>query len=391
MGILSGHGAYNLNCKVLSRLALISTKNEWGASCTAKEVTTKIPKTKEGTQKLFEIKKEETIRKPMEIKKIAIFDSRKTPFLEEKHIWNINQALPGVEAVHSFEVKDLMEKASDADVLIAFPFFPPELVDYCKGAPNLKLVHSVIAGIDGFINSDIRNLPARITSTKGIHGYPMADHTLAFIFSFLRNFPVFFQAKLDRKYVNEAGNDCDETFEKTVGVIGVGNIGIHIAKKCKLLGMRVLGLKRTPIESEWLDKCYSNDQLDELMKESDFIVVVVPSTPDTKKLIGERELRLMKKTAYFINVARGDVIDEEALIKVLEEKEIAGAGLDVYVEEPLPADSKLWDLPNVILTPHLAARSPYYNDRCNKVTIENLLRFSRDEKLLYEADKVRGY
>jgi phosphoglycerate dehydrogenase-like enzyme len=325
------------------------------------------------------------------VKKIAIHDFKGTPFFEKKHIKNIKNALPEVEIVYSFEVKDLMENALDADVLIAFPFFPPELVDYCKKAKNLKLIHSVIAGIDGFVKSEIRDLPIRITSTKGIHGYPIADHTLAYIFAFLRNFPVFFQAKLNKKYLNEAGYGCDETFEKTVGIIGTGNIGLYIAKKCKLLGFKVLGLKRTPIESEWLDTCYSNDQIDKLLEESDFVVIAIPSTPDTKKLIGEKELDMMKRSAYLINIARGDVVDEEALIKALEEKAIAGAGLDVYAEEPLPAESKLWDLPNVIMTPHIAARSPYYNDRCNKVTIENLLRFARGEELLFEADKNRGY
>lgn len=328
---------------------------------------------------------------PNIVKKIAIHDFKGTPFFEERHIQNIKNALPNVEVVYSFEAKDLMDNALDADVLIAFPYCAPELEDYCKKAKNLKLIHSVIAGIDGFINSEIKDLPVRITCTKGIHGYPIADHTLAFIFAFLRNLHGFFQAKLNREYLNEAGYKCDETFEKTVGIIGTGNIGMYIAKKCKLIGFRVLGLKRTPVESEWLDVCYSDKEMDKLLQESDFVVIAIPSTPDTEKLIGEKELGMMKKSAYLINIARGAVIDEEALIKALEENTIAGAGLDVYSEEPLPADSKLWDLPNVIMTPHIAARSPYYNDRCNEVTIENLLRFNRVEELLFEADKNKGY
>ncbi|WP_338825345.1 Glyoxylate/hydroxypyruvate reductase B [Moorella humiferrea] len=327
----------------------------------------------------------------MQIKKIAIFDYEASPFFNENHIKSIQEALPGVEIIYAIKEKELRAKTTDADVLITWPFITEEMVEFCKGAPSLKWIHSIISGVEGLMNSEIRNLDIRITSTKGIHGFPMAEHVLAYIFSFLRALPVFFRSQLKKEWNDEAHVLCDETINKTVGIIGLGNIGMHIAKKCKLLGFRVVALKRTPIQSEWVDKCYSAVEIDQLLKESDFVIVTVPYTPQTHHLIGEKELRMMKKTAYFINVARGGVVDQEALIKVLQENTIAGAGLDVFAEEPLPSDNPLWDLPNVILTPHIAARSPYYMDRAIKVVIENLLRFSRDEELLFEVDKVRGY
>jgi phosphoglycerate dehydrogenase-like enzyme len=183
---------------------------------------------------------------------------------------------------------------------------------------------------------------------------------------------------------------CDESFNKTIGIIGLGSIGMDIAEKCKKLGMRVVGLKRNPVESEWIDQCYSNNGLEKLLNESDFVVIATPLTTDTIKMIGEKELKCMKKTAVLINIARGGIVDEEALQRALEEKVIAGAGLDVTDPEPLPQDSPLWDMPNVIITPHIAAHSPYYMDRA-EVIKRNMERFTKDQELLYEVDKNRGY
>lgn len=326
----------------------------------------------------------------MNISKIAILDNKPRPFIQEHHIARIKQVIPGVEVIYAAEAGELMAKTADADVLVTFPYVAG-IADFCQHAPGLKWVHGVVSGVDGFMKPEIKDLNIRITSTKGIHGMPIADHVLAYIFSFLRSFSQFKEYQRNKVWGEAIYSSCDETFNKTVGIIGVGNIGLYLAKKCKLLDFRVVGLKRNPIESEWLDKCYANAEIEEFLGECDFVVAVVPLTSETKNMIGERELRMMKNSAFLINVARGGVIDEQALIDALQNNVIAGAGLDVFSQEPLPSSSPLWDMPNVILTPHSAAQSPFYNDRANEVLIENLLRYYNDQELLFEVDKSRGW
>ena len=328
----------------------------------------------------------------MKIEKIAILDIEDLSLVKPKHIEEIAAALPGPEIYLAHSSEELAAKTDDANVLITWPFVDRKLVEFCKTAPSLKWVHAFTTGIDGIVQSELGNLDIRITSTKGIHGDPLSDHVLAFIFSFLRTLPFLRNCQAQREWVHDRKRiTADESFDKTVGIVGLGSIGTQIARKCKLLGMRVIATKRSPADSEWVDECWGSDGLDRLLEESDFVVLIVPLTPDTTGLIGEKQLRTMKKSAYLINVARGGVVDEAALIRALNENVIAGAGLDVFTVTPLPADNPLWDLPNVIITPHMAAQSPYYLDRAIKVIIANLLRFSSGENLLYEADKHRGY
>lgn len=326
----------------------------------------------------------------MKIRKIAVLDNKPRPFIQEQHIARMKEAIPGVEVVYAAEAHELIAKTADADVLVTFPYVAG-IADFCMHAASLKWVHGVVSGVDGFMKPGIRDMNIRITSTKGIHGMPIADQVLAYIFSFLRALPQFKEHQRHKVWDEAVYSLCDETFNKTVGIIGVGNIGLYLAEKCKLLGFRVVGLKRNPITSEWLERCYANREIAEFLQECDFVVAVVPLTAETRNMIGERELRMMKSSAFLINVARGGVIDEEALIRALQNKVIAGAGLDVFAQEPLPSSSPLWDLPNVILTPHSAAQSPFYNDRANEVFIENLLRYSNDQELLFEVDKSRGW
>ncbi|HVJ48241.1 D-2-hydroxyacid dehydrogenase [Desulfitobacterium sp.] len=326
----------------------------------------------------------------MNISKIAILDYKNRPFIEEHHIKGIKEVVPAVEVVYALSANELLHKAPDADILVTYPYVEG-VIDYCKNAKNLKLIHSVISGVDILVNSEIRDMDIRITSTKGIHGFPMADHVLAYIYSFLRALPVFGQSQRNKEWNEAAQALCDETFGKTVGIIGLGKIGEYIAKKCKLLDFRVIALKRTPVQNQWIDKCYSTSETEQFMKEADFVVAIIPLTSETKNMIGEKEFGMMKKSAYFINIARGGIVDEVALVNALKAKEIAGAGLDVFVNEPLQKDSPLWDMPNVILTPHAAAQSPFYNDRAFKVLIENLQRYIRGEELLFESERSRSW
>jgi phosphoglycerate dehydrogenase-like enzyme len=181
---------------------------------------------------------------------------------------------------------------------------------------------------------------------------------------------------------------------QTVGILGLGVIGKEIARLCNAFGMRVLGIHRSFQADEKIanvDAIYTLEQLPQLLAESDFLVIAMPLTQETKGMIGEKELRSMKATSCLINVARGAIVDEGVLIRALEEKWIAGAGLDVFITEPLPPDSRFYALPNVIYSPHISGEMPDYDLRATEVFCENLKRYIQGEPFLHEVDKVKGY
>ncbi len=185
-----------------------------------------------------------------------------------------------------------------------------------------------------------------------------------------------------------------ELVDQTVGIIGLGHIGRRVAQLARAFGMHVLATRRTVSNGEKdpdVDQLYPMEQLQELLRLSDYVVLAVPLTQETEKLMGEAELRVMPRNAYLVNVARGRVVDEEALIRALQERWIAGAGLDVTEEEPLPANSPLYSMPNVILTPHISGLSAHYDKRLTALFAENLQRYRSGQPLRNRYDPGRGY
>jgi len=183
---------------------------------------------------------------------------------------------------------------------------------------------------------------------------------------------------------------------QTLGVVGMGNIGRRIARLGRAFGMRVIGVRRSfasagAAQDPDLDRSYAPGELHELLGQADYLVLAVPLTAKTERLMGEAELRAMKANAYLINIARGRVIDEPALIKALREGWIAGAGLDVAETEPLPSNNPLYSMPNVILTPHVAGLSVHYERRLAELFAENLRRYRAKEPLNNLFDPTRGY
>jgi D-2-hydroxyacid dehydrogenase (NADP+) len=179
---------------------------------------------------------------------------------------------------------------------------------------------------------------------------------------------------------------------QTIGIVGFGKIGQEVARLAEAFRMRVVALRRDPSRGGPPGVAlWPPDRLGDLLECSDFVVVAVPLTDETSRLIGEEALRRMKRTAYLINVARGKIVDESALVRALEERWIAGAALDVFEHEPLPAESRLWRLPNVIITFHIAGTTPRYWERVTDVFGENLRRFLAGEELENRVDKERGY
>jgi D-2-hydroxyacid dehydrogenase (NADP+) len=182
--------------------------------------------------------------------------------------------------------------------------------------------------------------------------------------------------------------------DQTAGIIGLGMIGREIARLCKAFDMKVIGICRSGGPERVFpeaDRVYYREELPELLSASDFVVLAVPLTNETRGMIGEKELRGMKPGAYLINVARGAIVDERALVRALEEGWIAGAGLDVFVKEPLPPESRFYELPNVIFSPHISGDMSDYEWRATDVFCENLRRYLAGEPFLHEVDKEKGY
>jgi phosphoglycerate dehydrogenase-like enzyme len=266
--------------------------------------------------------------------------------------------------------------------------FPDDMI---ARAPGLKWIQVFLAGIDGFKTKGL--IPDNIvfTKTTGIQGAAMAETVITRMLMFAKNMPAYFENKLEKSWKR---SDSITLSGKTLGILGLGNVGKELARLAKAFGMKVIANRRSVIEegqAENVDRLLPSDKLHQLLKESDFVALTLPLTPDTQKLIGTKEFETMKPGAYIINISRGQIIDEPALIEALESRQIAGAGLDVFKVEPLPPQSKLWDMPNVIISPHVAASMDGYAELATGLFCKNLKRYIHGEELLNVVDKQTGY
>lgn len=267
-------------------------------------------------------------------------------------------------------------------------------------APNLRWLQYPGAGVDGLRTSGLLDAQSRVivTTATGIHAVTISEYVFGSMLMFNWNWSQMVRLQDGHLWAKSAGwynLGGRELAGQTLGVVGLGSIGRRIAQVGRALGMRVLGVRRSFIDEEKtdpdLDQCYSPQHLHALLAQSDYVVLSVPLTPETEHLIGEAELRAMKPNTYLVNIARGRVIDEQALVRALSEGWIAGAGLDVTEIEPLPSDSPLYGMPNVILTPHIAGVSIYYEKRLAELFASNLRCYRAGEPLVNRFDPIRGY
>jgi D-2-hydroxyacid dehydrogenase (NADP+) len=272
---------------------------------------------------------------------------------------------------------------------IIYGFRLPENV--IARAPKLRWFQTMSAGVDRFLDDNFRKSSVIMTSVSGIHATPIGEFVLQLMLMFAKQAPLAFQQKQQRQWKSFLAM---ELRSRIIGIVGLGHIGREVARLAKAFGMRVVATRRSAGKSQrarYVDRLFAPGQLLQLLAESDFVVLTLPLTKETHRIIGEAELRSMKPTAYLINIARGNLIDEESLVQALEEHRIAGAGLDVFATEPLPAGSRLWELPNVIISPHIAGGMEDYVDRATEVFAENLRRYLGGKRLINVVDKERGY
>jgi D-2-hydroxyacid dehydrogenase (NADP+) len=263
--------------------------------------------------------------------------------------------------------------------------------DLLSRAPKLKWVQTISAGVNRFVGTDVWNSPVILTSVSGIHATPIGEFVLGFMLMFAKQAPLFIRSQLKHEWRRLMPTVLRD---KTVGIVGLGHIGREVARLAKAFGMKVIATRRSAGPSSRarnVDTLIPVRQLKQLLGESDYVVVSTPLTPETNGLIGEAELKAMKSSAYIINIGRGDIIDEAALVRALDSGKIAGAGLDVTTTEPLPPDSPLWDRDNVIISPHISGGMEDYMQRATDLFCENLKRYLDGKRLINIVDKKRGY
>jgi len=272
---------------------------------------------------------------------------------------------------------------------VIFGFVPPKNI--IARAPKLKWMQAVSAGVDRHQGTDIWKSDVIMTGVSGIHATPIGEYVLEFMLMLAKNAPLGFKMMQTRNWQRYMVSTLRG---KTVGIIGLGNIGREVARLARAFGMRVIATRRSVKKAgkaRNVDLLLPRDRLKELLKASDYVALTLPLTPETRHIIGEAELKAMKSTAYIINIGRGGLIDQEALIKALDAKQIAGAGLDVVTPEPLPKESRLWDFDNVILSPHVSGGMEDYMLHATELFCDNLKRYLEGRKLLNVIDKKKGY
>jgi phosphoglycerate dehydrogenase-like enzyme len=275
---------------------------------------------------------------------------------------------------------------SQVDAVFTEEIVPDALIQQMT---HLQWLHVTRGGVNAYLTSSVKTRPIQVTGSKGIHGTAFSEFALACIFTLAKKLPDAIAAQSQKQW---------QTFQpvevegKTVGIVGLGNVGLTLARKAKALGMRVLATKRNPgAAPDFVDELGGPGFLPTLMAQADFIVLLLASVPSTFNILGEKELRLLKPSAYLVNLTGGRAVEEKLLVRALKEKWFAGAMLDAFERQPLPQESELWNLPNVIITPRIAGITSEKWPALLPVFKDNLRRFLAGEPLLNVVDKEMGY
>lgn len=255
--------------------------------------------------------------------------------------------------------------------------------------PNLEWIQVFQTGIEQVPVKEIKKRNIKLTNVRGIYGTPMAEYVMSLILYDIRDIGRFIQNKKLKKY--DRDGLVDEVGNKTIGIFGTGVIGIEVAKKAQVFDMNVLGFNTSGRPVEHFDQTFTWDRKDELIEQCDFIVMLLPLVEETYHFLGEKEFNIMKENAYVINVGRGPLIKESALLQALEKNDIKGAALDVFYEEPLPKTSPIWDAEKLIITPHLSGKTIYFFDRCISIFRENYHAFKENKAMKFTVDFGKGY
>jgi len=314
-----------------------------------------------------------------------------TPKLNEQQAAKIYRALKDAgewTVLHGDMQGVTIEDYVQAEIIFGWN----DMVEACLQSEPiyLKWLQHISAGIDTIPFPLFKQKGILLTTCSGIHGNPISEIVLAMMLMFTRQMHQSMRDQLNSHWnrVEAIG----EMHGQTIGLLGVGAIGVEIARIARAFGMKVIGLRRSGQSVAGIDQMYNEHQLALFLRSSDFVVNSLPLTDETKHMIGKPQLELMKPTAYYINIGRGGTTDTRALVEALQNHTIAGAGLDVFEQEPLPAEHPLWTMNNVIITPHNAGITPHYMDRASEIFATNLADYVANRSLsLNLVDLERQY
>ena len=298
----------------------------------------------------------------------------------------LRERIPGIEVNLCRSVGEAMEVIGECDA--AFGNIVPELFE--RGA-NLRWIASPQAGPRaGYYHQALIDSDVTVTNTREIYNDHISAHVMAMALAFAKGLHLYLRSQIRGRW--EPGYDVVHLPDATAVVVGVGGIGGETARLCAEMGMTVLAVDpRVPEAPEGVAELHRPDALDDVLPRGDFVIVTVPETPQTQRLFDLGKFRLMKSGAFFINIGRGANVVLDDLVRVLESGEIRGAGLDVFETEPLPEGHPLWDMENVIITPHVAAAGPHLDDRRTQLFLDNCQRFNDNRPLRNVVDKANWF
>ena len=318
--------------------------------------------------------------------KAILAQTRYCPALEE----GIRKRIPVARFAYVTPDGEVFGDVSDAEIFIAWGLEGKIIEPVIKQATDLRWFHLMSAGVESLMFPSLRDSDTVLTNASGVLAAPIAESVLAVMLVATKNLRGNFEnaqrrhwERLPRKVL----------YGQTAGILGLGKIGSEVARRLKCMDMCVMGVKRRPdlAAPVAVDQIYGPDQLFNFLDRCDWVIVCAPLTPQTRHMLGEVEFRKMRQNAWFVNVSRGEVADEAALLRALDESWISGACLDAFAEEPLPENSPFWNLPNVILTPHNASDSPDTIENNLELVFDNFERFLEGRALRNIVDKEAGY
>ena len=301
------------------------------------------------------------------------------------------QTLPKTTIAVGDTPEAFVQTAPVADVILRWSADLTVFEQVWRMAPRVRWVHSCSAGLDGVLFPELAASPVPLTNARGVFSEILGEFAIGAVLFFAKDF-----RRLVRSQMAGVWDEFDtvEIHGQSVGIVGYGDIGRAVAWRAHALGMKVLALRRRPElarDDPYVTEAFGADRKHELLARSDYVVAAMPLTPKTRGMIGQPEFEAMKSNAVLINIGRGPVVDEAALVRALESKRMRGAALDVFDNEPLPAGHPFYKLDNVLLSPHAADHTPDWKERTMRLFIENFERFRRGEPLLNVVDKKLGY
>jgi phosphoglycerate dehydrogenase-like enzyme len=308
------------------------------------------------------------------------------PRVSEEWLRRIQAASPALRVVECESETDAEREVAAADAF--YGTITPTLL---RAARQLRWVQAPIAGLERYMFPELASHALTLTNMRGVYHDMVPEHAFLLMLALARGMRRYALLQHDRRW---EPHDVGMLAGQTVGIVGLGGIGAGVARRAAAFDMRIVGLdpkiERLP-GIAGIDAVVRPDQLHVLLERSDWVVICAPHTPDTEKMLRRPELRRMKRSAFLVNVGRGVIVDLADLTEALRAGEIAGAGLDVFEVEPLPADHPLWEMPNVVMTPHVAASVPGVADRWLEVLVDNVGRFVRGEPLRNVVDKRQWF